>query len=482
MSETAIAQIMRRIKRIHFVGIGGVGMSGIAEVLHNLGYTVSGSDVKRSITVKRLQNLGIQIFIGHKEGNCAKADVVVVSSAISNTNLEVKAAQARRIPVIPRAQMLAELMRFKYGITVAGTHGKTTTTSLLANIFGEAGLKPTFVVGGKVNSTGTNARLGEGRYFIAEADESDASFLHLTPMITVVTNIDADHMHTYNNDFSELRNTFLRFIQRLPFYGLAVMCADDPEVRSILPSITCPVMTYGFSEEADYRAINFNQEGLQSHFTVLYGKEHQKEFKVKLNLAGQYNVRNALATIAVALDCGIPISSIKKSLARFAGVGRRCQQYGTITIKGKRLTLIDDYGHHPQEIKVTYEALKNAYPNRRVILAFQPHRYSRTQELFDDFAQVLSSVDLLLLFEVYCAGEAPISNIDSKALSRSIRQRGKVDPIYIKDFESAMDLLPNIIRDGDVLMTQGAGDIDQLMQHLIKRTQLKKGTKKHRET
>jgi UDP-N-acetylmuramate--alanine ligase len=474
MTETAIAQIMRRIKRIHFVGVGGAGMSGIAEVLHNLGYHVSGSDLKRSHVIQRLQGLGIQVFVGHKEEHCSKADVVVVSSAINADNPEVKAAYARRIPVIPRAQMLAELMRFKYGITVAGTHGKTTTTSLLASIFGEAGLKPTFVVGGRLNSAGANARLGEGRYFIAEADESDASFLHLTPLITVVTNIDADHMHTYHNDFSELRATFLRFIQRLPFYGLAVMCIDDPQVKIILPEITCSVTTYGFSAEADVRAIDFIQKKLCSEFTVLYGKGHKKSFKVQLNLAGRHNVQNALATIAVALDCGIPISNIKKSLAHFAGVGRRCQQYGTIMLAKKKLTLIDDYGHHPQEIRVTYEALKNAYPDRRVILAFQPHRFSRTQELFEDFVEVLSSVDLLLLFEIYSAGEAPIANIDSKALSRSIRQRGQLDPIYIKDFNAALEVLPNIIKDGDILMTQGAGDIDHLLHRLIKIASRKK--------
>lgn len=477
MTETAIAQIMRRIKRIHFLGIGGAGMSGIAEVLHNLGYVVTGSDMKRSSTVQRLQGLGIHVFIGHKEEHLRQADVVVVSSAISEDNVEVKAAHARRIPVIPRAQMLAELMRFKYGITVAGTHGKTTTTSLLAGIFGEAGLKPTFVVGGRVNSAGANARLGEGRYFIAEADESDASFLHLAPMVTVVTNIDADHMHTYHNDFSELRSTFLRFIQRLPFYGLAVMCVDDPQIKLILPAITCPVITYGFSEEADIRAVDFVQKNLQSEFTVLYGKGHQKSFKAKLNLAGSHNVQNALATIAVALDCGIPVSSIKKSLIRFAGVGRRCQQYGVVSLNGKKLTLIDDYGHHPQEIKVTYAAIKKAFPDRRVILAFQPHRFSRTQELFDDFVGVLSDVDLLLLFEVYSAGEAPIANVDSKALSRSIRQRGKLDPIYVQDFNAAIELLPNIIKDGDILMTQGAGDIDQLMQRLTK-LPMRKKTKK----
>lgn len=480
MTETAIAQIMRRIKRIHFVGIGGAGMSGIAEVLHNLGYTVTGSDVKRSFVVQRLQSLGIHVFIGHEEENLRQADVVVVSSAISGDNVEVKAAHARRIPAIPRAQMLAELMRFKYGITVAGTHGKTTTTSLLASIFGEAGLKPTFVVGGRVNSAGANARLGEGRYFIAEADESDASFLHLAPMVTVVTNIDADHMHTYHNDFSELRSTFLRFIQRLPFYGLAVMCIDDPQVQMILPEITCPVITYGFAEGADIRAIDFVQTNLQSEFTVLYGKNHQKSFKAKLNLAGRHNVQNALATIAVALDCGIPISSIKKSLIRFAGVGRRCQQYGTITLDGKKLTLIDDYGHHPQEIRVTYVALKNAFPDRRVILAFQPHRFSRTQELFDDFVGVLSDVDLLLLFDVYSAGETPIANVDSKALSRSIRQRGKLDPIYVQDFAAAVELLPNIIKDGDILMTQGAGDIDQLIHCLIKASTHKKPKKRNK--
>ncbi len=468
---------LRRTRRIHFVGIGGAGMSGIAEVLHNLGYIVSGSDLKRSLVVRRLIDLGIHIAIGHKEENSARADVVVISTAIPAENPEVKAAHAKRIPVIPRAQMLAELMRFKYGITVAGTHGKTTTTSLLSTVFAEAGLKPTFVVGGKVNSAGANARLGEGRYFIAEADESDASFLHLTPMITVVTNIDADHMHTYHNDFTELRNTFLRFIQRLPFYGLAVMCMDDPEIRSILPNITCSVVTYGFHEGADIRAINFLQSGLQSDFTVLYGKNHNKSFRVKLNLAGAHNVNNALATIAVALDCGIGVASIKRALAKFAGVGRRCQQYGEVTIHGKTIKLIDDYGHHPEEIRVTYEALKEAFPQRRVILAFQPHRYTRTQELFDNFCDVLSRVDLLLLLEVYSAGETPIPNVDSKALSRSIRQRGKIDPIYLKDINQALEVIPDVISDGDILVTQGAGDVDQILVNLLKLTD-KKAKKK----
>lgn len=473
-----LSQTMRRIRRIHFVGIGGAGMSGIAEVLHNLGYHVTGSDLKRSFNVERLSNLGIHVYMGHKESHSARADVVVVSTAIHAENPEVKAAHERRIPVVPRAQMLSELMRFRYGITVAGTHGKTTTTSLLATVFAEADLKPTFVVGGKVNSAGANARLGEGRYFIAEADESDASFLHLTPMITVITNIDADHMQTYHNNFAELRATFLRFIQRLPFYGLAVMCIDDPEVKAILPDITCSVVTYGFSEGADYRAINFFQNGLQSEFTVVYGKAHSKSFKVKLNLAGQHNVCNALATIAIALDCGIGIAAIKKALLHFSGVGRRCQQYGKVTIGGKTVTLIDDYGHHPEEIRVTYQALKNAFPNRRVILAFQPHRYTRTQELFDDFVEALSNVDLLLLFEVYSAGEPPISNIDSKALSRSIRQRNRIDPIYVKDVKGALDVIPDIVQDGDILLTQGAGDVDQTLVQLIK--MVEKKAKKHK--
>jgi UDP-N-acetylmuramate--alanine ligase len=463
-----LSQTMRRTHRIHFIGIGGAGMSGIAEVLHNLGYKVTGSDLKRSYNVHRLINLGIHVYIGHEESQSRKADVVVISSAIQPDNPEVVDAHARRVPVIPRAQMLAELMRFRYGITVAGTHGKTTTTSLLATIFAEADLKPTFVVGGKVTSAGANARLGEGHYFIAEADESDASFLHLTPMITVVTNIDADHMHTYENDFSKLRATFLRFIQRLPFYGLAVMCIDDTEIQNILPDITCSVITYGFSEGADYRAINFFQNGLQSEFTVIYGKTRNKSFKVKLNLAGEHNVRNALASIAVALDCNIPISRIKKALSHFSGVERRCQQYGTISIQGKSVLLIDDYGHHPAEIRVTYQAIKNAFPNRRVILAFQPHRYTRTQELFDDFVEVLSQVDLLLLLEIYSAGENPIANVDSKALSRSIRQRNRIDPIYVKDIQSALEIIPDLIQDDDIILTQGAGDVDQLLVQLKK--------------
>jgi len=464
-----ISSTMRRIRRIHFVGIGGAGMSGIAEVLHNLGYVVSGSDLKQTSVTRRLAELGIEIKIGHRPEYIENANVVVISSAISPNNPEVQEAVNRHIPVIPRALMLAELMRFKTGITVAGTHGKTTTTSLLANIFGDAGLKPTFVVGGKVNSTGTNARFGEGSYFIAEADESDASFLYLTPTISVVTNIDADHMVNYNNDFNVLRQTFVQFIRRLPFYGLAVLCIDDANIRQILPEITCSVLTYGFSEDADFRITDFEQHGLNSQFTVMPKAGAIKPFKVNLNLAGKHNALNATATIAVALDCEIPVENICKTLENFSGIGRRCQVHGQIELtNGNKVNLIDDYGHHPREISVTYEALKNAYPDRRVVLAYQPHRYSRTEEQFEDFANVLSGADALVMLEVYPAGEEPIAGADSKALCRAIRSRGKVEPVYVDGVDAAVELLPNILQDGDVLISQGAGDVDQIMYRLMK--------------
>ncbi|MDF2940098.1 MAG: UDP-N-acetylmuramate/alanine ligase [Gammaproteobacteria bacterium] len=459
---------MRRIRRIHFVGIGGAGMSGIAEVLHNLGYQVSGSDLKQTSVTRRLSELGIEIKIGHRPEYAEDANVVVTSSAISQNNPEVQEAVARHIPVIPRAMMLAELMRFKTGITVAGTHGKTTTTSLLANIFGDAGLKPTFVVGGKVNSTGTNARLGDSRYFIAEADESDASFLYLTPTISVVTNIDADHMANYQNDFNVLRQTFIQFIRRLPFYGLAVLCIDDDNIRAILPDITCPVLTYGFSEDADFRIKDYEQNGLHSRFMVV--PKSDKAFTVNLNLAGKHNALNATAAIAVAFDCDISVESICKTLQSFSGIGRRCQVYGQITLdNGNKVTLVDDYGHHPREVSVTYEALKNAWPGRRVVLAYQPHRYSRTEELFEDFANVLSGADALVMLEVYPAGEEPIPGADSKALCRAIRSRGKVEPVYVENLDAALELLPNILQDGDILVSQGAGDVEQIIHRLVKK-------------
>jgi UDP-N-acetylmuramate--alanine ligase len=462
-----VTTTMRRTRHIHFVGIGGVGMSGIAEVLKNLGYEVSGSDLKNNSVTKRLKELGVEIKIGHIAENIQDANVVVISSAVSQDNLEVKEALARHIPVIPRAQMLAELMRFKQGITVAGTHGKTTTTSLIASIFGDAGLKPTFVVGGKVNSSGTNARLGDGRYFIAEADESDASFLYLTPTISVVTNIDADHMVNYNFDFNVLRQTFVQFIRRIPFYGLAVLCEDDPNIRAIMPEITCPIITYGFSENADYQIKDFEQNGLVSKFN-LYNKNDHKAYPIELNLAGKHNALNAAASIAVALDCHIPIESICHSLKHFAGIGRRSQVYGKVSVPKGEVLLVDDYGHHPTEIAVTYEAMKKAWPNQRVVLVFQPHRFSRTQELFEDFANVLSSVDALVLLEVYPAGEETIPGIDSKALCRAIRLRGKVEPIYAPDLDSTLALLPNILQDQDVVLTQGAGDVEQIIHRLIK--------------
>jgi UDP-N-acetylmuramate--alanine ligase len=453
---------MRRIRYIHFVGIGGVGMSGIAEVLHKLGYVISGSDQKASGQTQRLQKMGIQVFIGHAAENAKHADVVVVSSAISAENPEVVLAIERRVPVIPRAQMLGELMRFHYGIAITGTHGKTTTTSLVASIFAEANRDPTFVVGGKLNSADTNARLGEGRYFICEADESDASFLYLQPLVSIVTNIDADHMATYGHDFNRLRQVFIDFLHRLPFYGLAVLCIDDPVIAEILSQVSRPMITYGFSESAAVRAVDYQQIGLQSKFTVQFTEE-KFNFPVTLNLPGKHNALNALAAIAVARDCGISVQEICNALSQFAGIGRRCQVHGELSLpQGGSVTVVDDYGHHPREIAATLAAVKAAWPGRRLVLLYQPHRYSRTQELFDDFVEVFSTVEVVLLAEVYAAGETPIAGADSRALCRGVRQRGRVEPVYLKDVEAAFGVLPDLLQPNDVLLIQGAGDIGKL--------------------
>ncbi|NVK21010.1 MAG: UDP-N-acetylmuramate--L-alanine ligase [Kangiellaceae bacterium] len=452
---------MRRIKRIHFIGIGGAGMSGIAEVLLNLGYKVSGSDLKQSRVTDRLTQMGAEVFFGHQASNVVDVDVVVASTAIPHANPEIVAAKEKRIPIVPRAEMLAELMRFRHGIAIAGTHGKTTTTSLIASIFAEGGMDPTFVIGGLLNSAGTNARLGTSRYFIAEADESDASFLHLQPMVSVVTNIEADHMETYGGDFKNLENNFIDFLHNLPFYGLAVMCIDDQTIEGLLARITRPVLTYGFSEKADIRAIEFDQQGTRSHFKVVR-KGHDGMLEISLNLPGQHNVQNALAAIAVATEDGVSDQAIQKALSEFQGIGRRFQMYGEFKVADKTVTLLDDYGHHPSEVAATIKAMRKSWPNKRLVMVYQPHRYTRTRDLYEDFCQVLSEVDVLLLLDVYAAGEEPIAGADSRSLCRSIRQRGKLDPIFVEEHSQLPELLNNVMQDGDVIVTQGAGNVGTL--------------------
>lgn len=447
-----------RIRCIHMVGIGGVGMGGIAEVLLNLGYRVAGSDLREGAVTRHLRSLGAQIAIGHDAANVAGSDVVVISSAVHDDNPEVVAAHAGRIPVIPRAEMLAELMRFRFGIAIAGTHGKTTTTSLVASLLEEGGLEPTFVIGGRLNSAGSNARLGAGRYLVAEADESDASFLHLQPMMAVVTNIDADHMSTYGGDFERLRAAFHEFLHHLPFYGLAVMCIDDPEVRALIPEIAKPILTYGTDADADLRAIEIRQQGLQTRFRVVT-VDRPAGFEVTLNMPGRHNVLNALAAIAVAIELGVDEAAIARALARFEGIGRRFQVYGVLPLPQGGVFVIDDYGHHPREVAATVAAVREGWPGRRLVLAFQPHRYSRTHDLFEDFTHVLSSVDVLLMSEVYAAGEAPIPGADSHALCRAVRARGKLDPLYVPSTSGFAEVLGDILRDGDILLFMGAGDI-----------------------
>ncbi len=450
---------MRRIRHIHFVGIGGAGMCGIAEVLRNQGYEVSGSDLRESPVTDRLKGLGVTIHIGHRESNSDRADVVVVSSAVSDDNPEVASARARRVPIVPRAEMLAEIMRYRHGIAVAGTHGKTTTTSLIASIFGEAGLDPTFVIGGKLNSAGTNAQLGRSRYLVAEADESDASFLHLTPLVAVVTNIEADHMDTYDGDVAQLKKTFVKFLHNLPFYGTAVLCVDDPFVAEILPRISRAIITYGIDrDDADYRAEDIEADGLRTRFTVKR-PGGRSDLPVELRMPGRHNVLNALAAIAVATDEGIDDGAICRGLAAFAGVSRRFQVYGDYPVGNGSVTLVDDYGHHPTEVEAVIRAAQSAWPGRRIVMLYQPHRYSRTRDLYEDFVRVLSEVDTLLMMDVYPAGEAPVPGADSRALCRSIRQRGQVDPIHVEDVAELESVLANILQEGDLLLTQGAGDI-----------------------
>jgi UDP-N-acetylmuramate--alanine ligase len=456
---------MSRIKRIHFIGIGGSGMSGIAEVLLNLGYSISGSDIKENLATQRLQSLGATIYIGHDVNNVHDCDAVVYSTAVSDRNPEIYEARKLRIPVVRRAEMLAEIMRFRHGIAVAGTHGKTTTTSLIASLLAEGGLDPTFVIGGRLNSAGTHARLGASRYFVAEADESDASFLYLQPMLAVVTNIDADHMGTYGGDYSNLRNTFVEFLHHLPFYGLAVMCADDPGVQEIIETISKPVLTYGFSAEADIQAHNIKQTNATCHFDVVF-KDGSEGFNVHLNMPGEHNVLNALAAIAIARECEVPNDAIQRGLEKFQGIARRFQINGDVDVKGNKVLCIDDYGHHPRELSATIDTIRQQWPERRLVMAFQPHRYSRTRELFDDFAQVLSDVDVLLLTEVFPAGEEPIAGADSRALSRSIRARGNIEPIFVEDVNDLPAVLADVVNDGDIVLTAGAGDIGRVAQSL----------------
>jgi UDP-N-acetylmuramate--alanine ligase len=447
-----------RVNHIHFVGIGGVGMCGIAEVLLNLGYKVTGSDMADNAATKRLVSQGAQVHFGHDASYLQGADVVVTSTAVKADNPEVMAAKEQNITVIPRALMLAELMRFKQGIAIAGTHGKTTTTSLVASILAAAGLDPTFVIGGRLTAAGTNARLGSGDFLVAEADESDASFLYLTPVMAVVTNIDADHMDTYGHDFEKLKQAFVDFLQRLPFYGCAALCIDDANVRDILPRITKPVTTYGLDEAAHVRGSNLQDEHGRMRFDVTL--KDGTEFPVVLNMPGRHNVLNALSAIAIGLECGADVASIQKGLAEFAGVGRRFQRYGEVACKdGGQFTLVDDYGHHPVEMAATLAAVRGAFPGRRLLLVFQPHRYTRTRDLFEDFVKVLSTVDALLLNEVYAAGETPIVAADSRALARAIRVNGKVEPVFIEAIGDMPQAIIDAARAGDVVVTMGAGSI-----------------------
>ena len=461
---------MRRIRRIHFVGIGGSGMCGIAEVLHNQGYEISGSDLTLNASARRLQSAGVDIFIGHSEANIEGANVVVKSSAVTMENIEIAAAIAGAIPVVRRAEMLAELMRYRHGIAVAGTHGKTTTTSLLTAIFASDGRDPTFIVGGRVNSVGTNAQLGASRYLIAEADESDASFLHLQPMVSVVTNIEADHMETYNFDFDVLKNTYIKFLHNLPFYGLAVLCIDDPVIRSLLVAVARPTLTYGFSEDAAYQVSQVKSDRLQTTF-VINRPDNLSPLQIMLNIPGRHNVLNAAAAIAVASDEGISDEAIITGLKEFGGVGRRFEMVGNYPVKNGSAMLVDDYGHHPTELKATIDAVRSGWPEKRLVMIFQPHRYTRTRDLYEDFVEVLCQVDALLILDVYSAGEDEIAGASSKNICGSIRQRDNVDPIYVPSLEAVPDLIAGLVRPGDIVLTQGAGSVTQLVA-LLTETEL----------
>ncbi|MEQ8288777.1 MAG: UDP-N-acetylmuramate--L-alanine ligase [Gammaproteobacteria bacterium] len=456
---------MGRVKHVHFIGIGGAGMGGIAEVLKNLGYTVSGSDVKENRVTRRLKSLDIDVHIGHSPEYVEKSDVVVITSAIKPDNIELDAARSLRIPVVRRAEMLAELMRFNQGIAIAGTHGKTTTTSLVASVLAEAGLDPTYVIGGLLNSSGTNARLGSGKYFVAEADESDASFLHLHPVISVITNIDADHLDTYGGDMANLRNHFIEFLRQLPFYGLAILCVDDEGIRKILPEVTRPVVTYGLDFEADYNAELIRQEGNKTWFRVSH--LHNRDWlEIELNLPGRHNLRNALAAIAVAHELGVEDQSIVNALRNFQGIARRCHVRGQVTIGENTATLIDDYAHHPTEIAACFDAIHGGWEGRRLVVVYQPHRYTRMRDLFEDFCQVLSRADVLLVLDVYPAGEEPITSADSRSLCRAIRLRGQIEPISIQDPATLQKVLAGVLKEDDLLLTLGAGDIGAMSRKL----------------
>lgn len=455
---------MRRIQRIHFVGIGGAGMGGIAEVLLTQGYAVQGSDLKANAVTARLERQGATILLGHTASNVDGVDVVVVSSAINRENPEVAAALARRVPVVKRAEMLAELMRFRSGIAVAGTHGKTTTTSLVASVLAEGGLDPTFVIGGRLKSADANARLGRGQYLVAEADESDASFIHLQPVMAVVTNIDNDHLSTHDGDFERLKQSFVDFLLNLPFWGLAVLCAEDQHLKVIRETLSRPFVTYGIDVDADYRAVAIERRGLQSRFQVL--RAGTSPLEVTLNLPGRHNVLNALAAIAIATELEVEDAAIVRALAQFQGIDRRLQQLGEVVTPRGTVTLVDDYGHHPTEVAATLEAVRQGWPERRLVLAFQPHRYSRTRDLLDDFAQVLSATDVLLVTEVYAAGEAPIAGADGRAICRAVRSRGHVEPVFVPRVEELHAALLDVLQDGDVVVTMGAGHIGAVAHEL----------------
>ncbi len=465
--RTRLDDRMRRINRIHMVGIGGSGMGGIAEVLLNLGYAVQGSDLKANAVTQRLARLGATIFIGHTAEQLGEADVVVVSSAVNRSNPEVAAALAKRTPVVPRAEMLGELMRFRYSIAVAGTHGKTTTTSLVASVLAEAGLDPTFVIGGRLKSADSNAKLGAGRYLVAEADESDASFMHLQPMIAIVTNIDNDHLATHEGDFSRLKQSFIDFLHNLPFYGLAVLCGDDEQVQGILEAVGRPFVTYGFAPEADIRAVDVVRDGLQSRYQVL--RAGHGPLAITVNLPGRHNVLNSLAAVAVATELDIPAAAIQQALANFQGIDRRLQQLGEIEWLGGRALLVDDYGHHPTEIAATLDAVRQGWPTRRLVLAFQPHRFTRTRDLLDDFGRVLGDCDVLLVTEVYAAGETPIAGADGRAICRAVRSRGLMEPVFVERVDDLADNLRAVLHDGDVVLTMGAGNIGAVAQDLKSR-------------
>ena len=464
------------IRHIHFVGIGGAGMSGIAEVLLNLGYVVSGSDLSDSVALKRLQSLGIQTHVGHDAKNIVGADAVVTSTAVQADNPEVVAAHAKLIPVVPRAVMLAELMRLKTGVAIAGTHGKTTTTSLVASVLAEAGMDPTFVIGGKLNSAGANAKLGSGDYIVVEADESDASFLNLLPVMAVVTNIDADHMDTYGHDFNKLKGAFIEFLHRMPFYGAAILCTDDAAVRSILPEVSRPITSYGFNEEAQVRAVNVRADNGRMCFTVQRRNGVTlPDLDITLNLAGEHNVLNALAAIAIAVELNVPDAALQKALAEFKGVGRRFQRHGEVVAKtGGEFTLIEDYGHHPVEVAATLAAARGAFPGRRLVLAFQPHRYTRTRDCFEDFVEVMGRADVLWLSEIYAAGETPIAAADGRALSRAMRVAGHEALVFVDDIQKMAQVIADHAQAGDVVMCMGAGSIGQVPAKVLELVQQRK--------